>query len=305
MPQIETLSARTIDAVVQRVVAHQRAVNERQPLINGAVDAWSVKEMLLDQRDDVAVALRDDVVVGHLRGTVLLADPDGPSVWVSPDSMSYDDSATLDALYAFQATNWLDRGAVRQFVWSPIDETAPWINLGFAYVHQRGVLALDGVVASSLPTGYVTRRGTRDDLEVALVLDAVMDDEQRSSPSFLLTLGDARGEWIETLEDPDTVYLIVERDGDAVGQCVWFPLDQRVGSFQRTVHLSAVTVLSEHRRLGVARAMIDEALLIARAAQFAYAETNWRVSNRRAARYWDSYGFTSTYTRLHRVIGAG
>jgi hypothetical protein len=34
-------------------------------------------------------------------------------------------------------------------------------------------------------------------------------------------------------------------------------------------------------------------------------ETNWRVTNRRAANFWLRYGFRPTYVRLHRTIGSG
>jgi ribosomal protein S18 acetylase RimI-like enzyme len=49
--------------------------------------------------------------------------------------------------------------------------------------------------------------------------------------------------------------------------------------------------------------MVDAALNDARDRGFLYAATNWRVTNRRAARFWTTYGFEPTYERLHRTIG--
>ena len=57
--------------------------------------------------------------------------------------------------------------------------------------------------------------------------------------------------------------------------------------------------------MGVGTAMVDAALANARAAGFAYVETNWRVTNRRARNFWLDFGFEPTYVRLHRTIGLG
>lgn len=305
MLHIEPLSAATVDAVVARIVTNQVAVNQRHPLICANVDAKQLREALMSHTAAVAVARDGDDVLGHLRGTVVGSDPDGSSVWVGPDSVSFNEAVTVEELYSVQAANWLEQGASRQFVWTPYDDCAPWLDLGFAYVHQRGAIKLNNRTLAAMPAGYHARIATRDDLLVALELDAIMDDEQRASPSFLVTHSDARAEWSETLDDPQTVHLIVECAGEPVAQCVWFPLDARVGTFDRTVHLSAVTVRGEHRRHGVARAMVDQILELAYREGYDYAETNWRVSNRRAAHYWASFGFTATYTRLQRTIGVG
>jgi len=61
-------------------------------------------------------------------------------------------------------------------------------------------------------------------------------------------------------------------------------------------------VLEGYRNQGVARAMVDAALSDAHERGFAYAETNWRITNRQAAQYWTDYGFTTTYARFHRTI---
>jgi ribosomal protein S18 acetylase RimI-like enzyme len=97
----------------------------------------------------------------------------------------------------------------------------------------------------------------------------------------------------------------VEYDGDAIGQCITFPLDPRRGSFDDTLHISALAVRPEHEHRGVAQALVRRALNDAGAAGFRFAETNLRVANHRAAQFWLRYGFQITYVRLHRTIGAG
>jgi ribosomal protein S18 acetylase RimI-like enzyme len=88
-----------------------------------------------------------------------------------------------------------------------------------------------------------------------------------------------------------------------VAQCITFPLPTRRGSFDATLHVSAVAVRETHRGRGVGTALVDLALDRARQKGFEYAETNWRVTNRPAARFWTDYGFEPTYVRLHRTVG--
>jgi ribosomal protein S18 acetylase RimI-like enzyme len=151
------------------------------------------------------------------------------------------------------------------------------------------------------------RRGTIADLAIALELDDHLRLAQEEGPSYAFGLANTgqRDDWIETLEDPEVDYVIVEANGEPVAQCATFEVPERLGSFARSVHLSAVSVVEAHRQKGVARAMVDQLLIEARQAGYEYVETNWRVTNRRAARYWMNYGFTPTYVRLHRHVGVG
>ena len=55
----------------------------------------------------------------------------------------------------------------------------------------------------------------------------------------------------------------------------------------------------------VGRAIVEELLSAAAQSGSRYAETNWRITNRVAARHWPRAGFTRTYVRLHRAIGVG
>lgn len=298
-----------IDEVVARLMAYQAAVGERHALINGWVDDIAMADSLAASARDTLVARHDGVVVGHLRGTVLASSVYGESVWINPEGVSYDNPEILSALYAAAATRWLGAGATRHYVWVPRDDDAigPWRHLGFAYMHQRGAKYLEDPARVEWPEGYAIRRGSIDDLEVALELDDVLRLAQEEGPSFALGLADTgqRDEWIETLEDPTVTHYLVEHDGHAVAQCATFALPERVGTFDNTVHLSAVSVRPEHRARGVGRAMVTHALETVRREGFAIAETNWRVTNHRAGRYWRSFGFEETYLRLHRHVGVG
>jgi len=111
-------------------------------------------------------------------------------------------------------------------------------------------------------------------------------------------------ELAETLDEPDVRYFLAEFEGRPVAQCITFPLPARRGSFADTLHLSAVAVRESHRGRGVATALTGGALDRARRRGFRFVETNWRVTNRAAARYWTGRGYHPTFVRLHRTVGS-
>jgi GNAT superfamily N-acetyltransferase len=298
-----------VAAVVARVqarLAHDAIVN---PLLNPSFSVELFTDALTNALEATWVVTEGDVVAGHLYGALLESSEYGSGAWVGPDGVSFDDVNGLAELYSAAATSWIKDGALEHYVWAldTAEDTMPWHELGFARMHLRGVLALSGPRRHNLPQGYTLRRGGPRDLELALELDAVLDEAQRQGPSFSIFLEHVSRpeDLLESLEDHEVHHYVVEYQGEGVAQCLTFPLDERRGSFDKTLHVSAVSVQPAHEHRGVATAMIDHALNDALDAGFLFVETNWRVTNRRAGMFWTRYGFTPTYVRLHRTIGAG
>ena len=306
MVDIRKLRPQEVGDVVKRVVRQLRADATKRRYVNPETSENDLRDALASSAVSTWVALDHGRIVGHLHGALLENVTHGSGVWVGPDGVSFDSADVLDDLYAFAGQEWIDMGAIEHFVWVVDDpaSTSSWFNLGFSKMHARGVMALDAT-RRDLPHDYALRRGGLGDIDIAIDLDSELDEFQRAGPSFSLghsTLSQ-RDEWLETLSDPDARHYIVEHEGVAVAQCVTFPLPRLRGTFERTIHLSAVLVRDEHRRRGVASAMICGALIDAHEEGFHYAETSWRVTNRRADRFWKTFGFETTYVRLHRTIG--
>jgi ribosomal protein S18 acetylase RimI-like enzyme len=303
---IRKLLVTDIDALTARVA--QRIVDDAtmRSLVNPEFSRDELRDALTSSTASTWVALNGKQLVGHLYGALLASDNYGQGVWIGPDGASYDNADVLDSLYSVAGQEWIDAGAREHYVWTLDDPstTTPWLDLGFAKMHVRGVMELlEG--HHLLDHRYQLRHGNLDDVDTAISLDNELERAQSEGPSFSLGLSTAsqRDEWIETLSDPDARHFVVDFNGSPVAQCVTFPLPKQRSSFDATMHLSAVVVLAEHRGRGVARAMVDTALNDARERGFRYAATNWRISNRQANRYWTSYGFKTTYVRLHRTIG--
>jgi ribosomal protein S18 acetylase RimI-like enzyme len=306
---VRALETNDVDAVVARVVERLASDARLQPLVNPLISTQLLSMSLHEVTDQTWVAERGGEVVGHLYGALLESESYGNGVWIGPDGVSFDTTDDLSDLYSAAGASWIERGALEHYVWTidDIAATQPWYEMGFARMHMRGVLRLDRDFDHALPHGYALRRGTFDDLDIAVALDDELDAVQRTGPSFSIGLDHTskRDELLETLEDPEVHHYIVESDGHAIAQCMTFPLPARRGSFDHTLHLSAVTVDAEHRYRGVGTALVDAALRDAQGAAFDYVETNWRVTNRRARNYWLGFGFEPTYVRLHRTIGLG
>ncbi len=309
MSTVRPLEPSDVEAVVRRVVDRLALDAQIQPLVNPVVATPVLADALRHAADQTWVVECEGEIVGHIYGALLESELYGNGVWIGPDGVSFDSTDLLSDLYSVAGANWIERGALEHYVWTidDVTSTQPWYEMGFARMHMRGVSRLEDHVDHPLPEGYTLRRGGVADIEIAVALDDELDAVQRVGPSFSIGLDHSskRDDLMESLEDPEVHHYIVELGRDAVGQCMTFPLPHRRGSFEHTLHLSAVTVDARHRHLGVGTAMVDAALRDARDAGFEYVETNWRVTNRRARNFWTDYGFEPTYVRLHRTIGAG
>jgi ribosomal protein S18 acetylase RimI-like enzyme len=310
----ESMNVRPLDlgdvdevvAIVGRRLALDAA---RNPLVNAAFSDENFAIALGSVRERAWVAVEHGRVVGHLVGALLNSPEYGRGAWWGPDGISFDSLDTLAALYSAAGAAWIAADALEHYGWVFDDrgDVDPWYELGFARMHERGVLALGERTGHDPPSGYRLRRGGPADLDLAVELDEELDRAQREGPSFAILAEHTsrREDLLEILEDEEVHHYVVEHDGRGVAQCLSFPLDERRGSHPRSVHLSAVTVARGHEQRGVATALVDAALLDAASGGFTHAETNWRVTNRRAAHFWRRYGFIPTYVRLHRTIGAG
>ena len=308
MKQVRKLTDLDAAEVVERIARRLRDEASWCEFVNPELSRELLEESLRGAKDSTWVAVVDARVVGHLYGAVLESETYGRCAWVGPDGVSFDAPDLLADLYATAGQSWLDAGARDHYVWV-LDQTRvcePWYELGFARVHARGVLRLVRRRSDFLPDGYRIRRGGLDDLDLCVELVREIDRVERHGPSFSADppSSSLRDELVETLSDPDANYFVVDYRGEPVGQCLTFAMDPRRGSFARSVHLSAVVMLEQHQRRGVATSLIDVALRDARNCGFAYAETNWRVTNRRAATFWKDYGFHPTYVRLQRTLGS-
>jgi ribosomal protein S18 acetylase RimI-like enzyme len=306
MPMIvRPLQSTDLNAVADRVRDRLAEDARRNPFVNPDFHIDDFRAALLNATDLTWVAEGDGRIVGHLFGALL--ESHGLGAWVGPDGVSFDSDEILFALYDEASRSWTAHGAVEHFAWvfDAKGDARPWFDLGFTTESRRGVIDLATVPDMAFPGGYSLRRGHVGDLELAVALDRVIDEAQSAAPYLSPDVANSviEDEWRELLEDEEVYYYVVEFEGQGVAQCMTYPLDLRRGSFDHTVHLSAVAVQREHRHRAVGRAMVAGALRDAQRTGFRYAEVNWRVANQRADEFWTRFGFQPTYVRLRRASG--
>ena len=301
MALVRHLEEEDVAFIVSRVARRLTHEAQQNPLINAHFDADAFETALHGARGATWVC-DEGSLTGHIYGAALQGSSESTDVWIGPDGVSFDSVETLRNLFETALSEWRTQGAKEIFVWVLNDESsiAPWHELGFEVVHEHGVLRLAALKHRGFPPGYKIRLGGREDLSTAIALDDLLElhqggdaDSSRASREEDLT---------ETIEDPDTSYFIVEYEGDPVAHCVSFPLPPRRSSHDATAHLSDVVVIEQHRRSGIATALIDEALSAAKSEGAEYAEVNWRSTNLQAKSFWLNYGFTSTYVRLRATL---
>ena len=304
MPTIRLLAPSDVAEVVEAVARDQHVASQLNPFIDAELDRGELGDSYRGRRAPTWIAIDGTRLVGHLTATTLRRPSGRVSAWVSPDAASFDGVATLGSLYALAGARWLADGVEDHEVWTydRPDARDPWIELGFAQRFRRGSLELSSRGAPSWPPGYRLRDGTHLDLDLAVHFNELLDDQEVAGPSFARPEPLERAELLETLEDPDTVYAVVEYRGSPVAQSMTFPLLPVRGAHERTLHLSAVVVEPSHRGRGIATAMLDQLAVRARRQGFQYADVTWRTANLAAASFWRNYGMTPTYVRLQRRV---
>ena len=141
---VRRLESRDLESVVARVQTRLANDARRNALLNPKLAERDFTRALRDAIDQTWVADEAGRAVGHLYGALLESPDYGRGVWVGPDGVSFDDADGLAALYAEAGASWIEQGALEHYAWvfDHPDDTSPWYELGFARMHERGVLAL-------------------------------------------------------------------------------------------------------------------------------------------------------------------
>jgi GNAT superfamily N-acetyltransferase len=297
------------DASALLATRHARH-RENEPLL-GMGDERRAVEVAWNHGQQVsgAAAVEGDTVVGYVMGRLTSSPIFGRSLWIERAGYAASEPEVLRDLYASAAGSWADAGFERHYVYVPAltEMLEPWYGLAFAQMHVEAIRHCTprGV---PLPQGIDIRRGSISDIEtVAIPINYLIAETQALAPSFSAfresSLAEQRDDWIETLEDSDAVYLIVERDGVAIGHSLLYRPDKALGTPDDAIYLASTAIVPTERSSGLGVGLVDHALSWAQTEGYGSVVTNWRVTNLMASRFWSRLGWRPTFLRLQRVIG--
>ena len=319
--RIRPLETGDLDAAARLLAERHRRHRIGEPLLDAsfedpAVTRPAIEAALAADRGSGWVAVSDGDVVGYLVGSQKSVDTWGENVWIEGAGHAAVDPSIVRELYAVAAAAWVDEGRKNHHVLVPGTDAGlvdAWFTLDFGQQHVHAIREVPPASFGVVPRSeLIVRRGTRDDLDTLVVLDAVLPAHLTLSPVFStlkpFPIEEARAELEEDLAGETFTYWVAEHEGRVVGSAIGCALDVSPGHIApnrtpNSAFLGFVAVLPDARGLGAGRALGDTVLAWSRDAGFTSISTDWRSANLEADRTWRSMGFRPTFRRLHRLIG--
>ena len=294
-------------AIAQRVVEQLSRDALIEPLVSDEFSRHDFELALANSNYPVWVDDSNGGIRGHLYGATFDDPLCGRQTWSGPDGYSYDFSTVLDNRCEAAYGSWREQGSCAHLVWALAGNgTQDWIERGYSIVSVRAAKSLEVGAESAVAwsPGQLVRRGTPQDLEVALEFDRHIDLAQGVDPAALSPAQREANEadLVDLLEDPECHYYLLEVDHEPAAQCVTFALPALRGNFEHTVYIGSLAVAPTYRRRGLATTLLSEIMNVAVDSGYHYAEVRWHIDNEPATAFWSSVGFRPTYVQLRRTL---
>lgn len=305
---VREFSEADLPAAARLLGARHERHRAAQPLL-GPIDPRGAVERAWADATGGLVAHDGDEVQGYLLWRLRENAVWGRFAWIDRADHAATDPEAIRDLYAVGAGDWVDLGVVRHGAVVPAlpAELDPWERLAFARMQVHALRALPDEPPPADPR--IRRSGPEGvDADVAPFARSIWE-HQAATPAFTglaaPTWDELRADWIETLEEPGSIHLVLEEDEAAIGHALVYPADDELGWPPATVRLAVVSVTPHRRGRGVGRALTQAAFREARQAGFEVIETDWRITNLLSSRAWPAMGFETVFHRLWRVTGTG
>lgn len=262
-----------------------------------------------------AIAVRGGQLLGYLLAVELDPSIWGRNAWITSPGHAAAEPEVVRELYRSAAAGWVEAGRSLHYVVVPEGDAGlvdAWFRLGFGQQHAHALReAPDAAFAAQPPAGLAVRRAERRDIPELAVVERALPQHQAGSPVFstlsVPALADVQAELEEDFDDPRFTMFVAVRDRRVVGSATGCSIELssiNTGLIRPAAagFLGYAAVLPEARGLGAGRALGETVLAWARDAGYAWAATDWRVTNLEASRAWPRLGFRPTFLRLHRAI---
>ncbi len=199
--------------------------------------------------------------------------------------------------YPEAAARWVDDGVVDHYAYVGADDLWDWLRLSFAIQQVYAEIATRDVEDAIVPVGVEIREGGVEDIEHALALANLIHDVQVASPvlSWYPDEDDAtmRADWLASLDRDH--YLLALRSGRPVGMAL-------VATRAPVAELVVMATVPDERGVGSGLALLALVAEVAAREDCTSIETDWRIANPYASRFWPARGFETVAYRMVRHV---
>jgi ribosomal protein S18 acetylase RimI-like enzyme len=300
-----------IDAAAQLLRERHERHRAAEPLLAPAEDARAqVAAAWEEDGASGSVAVVDGEVAGFLLGSVRENEWWRRHVWVGLAGHGARDPELVRDLYRIAAERWVAEGVELHVALVPAlsDLSEPWFRLAFAHMQAHGIRE-SGAEPRQLGTGLSIRAGTIDDVRATPALLTQIWEHHARAPTFTGLTVPAPEEFLTDAEEllaiPGIAYFVAERDGQVLGHLLLRPEEPDLARPPGSIYLAVAATLPEARGSGAGVGLTERALEWAREAGYESVQTDWRIANLEASRFWPRRGFRQTFYRLARRVNIG
>ena len=309
--ELRAFEAADVEAAAGLLAERHERHRAAEPLLAPVADAHAqVAAAWEDEGASGSVAVVDGLVAGFLLGSVRENEWWNRHAWVGLAGHAAREPELVRDLYRLAAERWVEEGAELHVALVPAvaDLSEPWFRLAFAHMQAHGIRE-SGADPGARPAGLTVRTGTIDDARTTPELLTQIWEHHTRSPTFTgLTvppvdefLADAE----EVLAGSGVAYFLAERDGQVLGHLLLRPEEPDLARPPGSIYLAIAATLPDARGSGAGVALTEHALAWAREAGYQSVQTDWRVANLEASRFWPRRGFRETFYRLARRVNIG
>ena len=251
-------------------------------------------------------------LVGYLVGTIRIDTRTGRCVVVPYEGAAIaEDQPTelIRHLYAEASVPWLDHGCFTHSAFVPLAASRyleAFSKLSFGMEQVYAVLDLEEYRPFKKAAEVGIRLATEEDSEMMGRMASIISKHQNAAPTFIPVfpeiLAEIREGFQRSLQDQDTVVLLAEKDGEAVGFHMYIAASPSIMAPDRSVQLVVAGTVQGHRRSGIGQSLMDAGCRMMQDKGYRYVTTDWRITNLASSTFWPKCGFRPIAYRMARAI---
>lgn len=315
--QFRTITERDIPSMVEILMSRQeREFNSFPFLHNSFLQAeWISRHLqnLLASGSALGMgAFSHGQLVGYLVGTIRISTRTGRCAVIPYEGAAIQKGQPAELirhLYAQASVLWLEHGCFTHAAFVPLADPLyldAFSRLSFGIEQVYAALDLEEYRSFASTAEIEIRPGTEQDGEIMESMSSIISKHQNAAPTFIPifpeVLAEIREGFRRSLADHDTVVLLAEKDGQAVGFHMYGTAAPSMMVPDDAVELRVAGTLEGHRRCGVGRSLLNAGCQIMREQGYRYVLTDWRITNLASSTFWPKCGFRPFACRMARVI---